>query len=95
MLAAAHDRGIVHRDLKPDNLFITRDGKVRVLDFGLARFLDAVPGEVKTRTGIAMGTLPYMAPEQATHGSVRARRDVVSPADGSRAWCRASAASSR
>lgn len=65
VLAAAHDRGIVHRDLKPDNLFITKDGKVKVLDFGLARFLDAVPGDVKTRTGIAMGTLPYMAPEQA------------------------------
>ncbi len=65
VLATAHDRGIVHRDLKPDNLFIMHDGTVKVLDFGLARFLDAVPGELKTRTGIAMGTLPYMSPEQA------------------------------
>jgi eukaryotic-like serine/threonine-protein kinase len=65
VLAAAHACGIVHRDLKLDNLFLTRDGRVKVLDFGLARFLDSVPGDLKTRTGIAMGTLPYMAPEQA------------------------------
>ncbi len=65
VLAVAHDRGIVHRDLKPDNLFLTREGRVKVLDFGLARFLDALPTETRTRTGIAMGTLPYMSPEQA------------------------------
>lgn len=65
VLVAAHARGIVHRDLKPDNLFLTRDGRVKVLDFGLARFLETVPGELRTKTGIAMGTLPYMSPEQA------------------------------
>ncbi|MGE3670491.1 MAG: serine/threonine-protein kinase, partial [Polyangiaceae bacterium] len=65
VLVVAHSRGIVHRDLKPDNLFITSEGRIKVLDFGLARFTDGLPSEVRTRTGIAMGTLPYMSPEQA------------------------------
>jgi len=65
VLASAHAQGIVHRDLKPDNLFITNDGRVKVLDFGVAKFLDGLPPDQRTRTGIAMGTLSYMAPEQA------------------------------
>ncbi len=65
VLACAHDRGLIHRDIKPDNLFVCSDGRVEVLDFGLARMLDEVPGDFKTRTGLALGTLPYMAPEQA------------------------------
>ncbi len=65
VLAVAHDGGIVHRDLKPDNLFIVDDGIVKVLDFGVARVLDGAPDDVRTRTGMAMGTLSYMAPEQA------------------------------
>jgi serine/threonine-protein kinase len=64
-LAAAHAAGVVHRDLKPDNLFITDTGMIKVLDFGVARVLEDVPDDVRTRTGIAVGTLSYMAPEQA------------------------------
>jgi serine/threonine-protein kinase len=65
VLARAHGHGIVHRDLKPDNLFVTTEGRIKILDFGLARLLDNVPGDFKTKTGLALGTLPYMAPEQA------------------------------
>ncbi len=65
VLDHAHQQGVIHRDLKPDNLFVGTDGRVKVLDFGLARMLDEMPGDFKTRTGMALGTLPYMAPEQA------------------------------
>jgi serine/threonine-protein kinase len=65
VLVAAHAKGIIHRDLKPENLFVTAEGRLKMLDFGLARMLDDVPGSFKTRTGLALGTLPYMAPEQA------------------------------
>jgi len=65
VLVAAHARGVIHRDLKPDNLFVMLDGRVKVLDFGLARLLDGIGGQQQTRTGVALGTLAYMAPEQA------------------------------
>lgn len=65
VLVHAHEQGIIHRDLKPDNLFVTNEGRIKILDFGLARMMDDVPGDFKTRTGMALGTLPYMAPEQA------------------------------
>src|SRR5262245_22256790 len=80
VLAAAHERGIVHRDLKPDNLFVTPDGKVKVLDFGIARVLDDVPGAYKTRTGITLGTVPFMSPEQALgkRAQVDGRSDIFS-----------------
>jgi Tol biopolymer transport system component len=87
-LAAAHEKGIVHRDLKPANVALTREGVVKVLDFGLAKLLwqeveDA--GETQTtlsaaRTGAGAiaGTAAYMSPEQATGGRLDARTDVFS-----------------
>jgi serine/threonine-protein kinase len=65
VLAAAHAQHIIHRDLKPDNVFVTRAGPIKVLDFGIARVHAGAPGELRTRTGLALGTAPYMAPEQA------------------------------
>jgi serine/threonine-protein kinase len=82
-LAAAHDKGVVHRDLKPGNVMITSDGRVKVLDFGLAVVLRLVDDEshldTATRTREELvGTVPYMSPEQATGGRVDARSDIFS-----------------
>ncbi len=83
-LAAAHGQGIVHRDLKPENLFLLRDGRLKILDFGLARYVPTFSGPSDTHLtfvgtpehGLVMGTLGYMSPEQARGGPIGATSDI-------------------
>jgi serine/threonine-protein kinase len=70
-LATAHRRGVIHRDIKPGNIFVCRDGRVKVLDFGLARVLEGNDLE-PTCDGLVLGTVPFLSPEQA-----RAKRDDI------------------
>jgi serine/threonine protein kinase/N-acetylneuraminic acid mutarotase len=79
-LTAAHQRGIIHRDLKPENLHISADGRLKILDFGLAKLLqrDGEGLQTETRTGAVAGTLAYLSPEQIRGEKLDTRTDLYS-----------------
>src|ERR1700737_1407848 len=86
-LSAAHEKGVIHRDLKPENLFVLKDGHLKILDFGLAKRVEAIASGEETSAptasqltlpGTVMGTVGYMSPEQVRGSPVDHRSDIFS-----------------
>lgn len=75
-LAAAHERGVLHRDLKPDNIMLSRNGRVTLVDFGVAKIAANVSNAPRTESGLILGTPQYMSPEQAQGRAVDAATDI-------------------
>ena len=85
-LSAAHEKGIVHRDLKPENVFVRKDGRIKILDFGVAKLTQPSSGALDTQAptaaatepGVVLGTVGYMSPEQVQGKPLDARSDLFS-----------------